>query len=170
MVEYFSATGPGWTLELMEAQYRSVLQELANGEQKSEDQIWDLVHRLHYSRPAVYEALMEYEPEDVQCRIFGHTCPVFFLQSRATETAASRPEGRNIPRQVMLKVVRRDNHVCQVCHAYVPDDEIEFDHIIPFSKGGPTTVGNLRLLCRTCNRKKSDALNELLRPQGTREP
>ena len=62
----------------------------------------------------------------------------------------------------MLQVVRRDNHVCQTCHQYVPDDQIEFDHIIPFSKGGPTTTANLRLLCRTCNRKKSSSLNEIL--------
>jgi 5-methylcytosine-specific restriction endonuclease McrA len=62
----------------------------------------------------------------------------------------------------MLQVVRRDNHVCQVCHQYVPDTDLEFDHIIPYSKGGPTTVGNIRLLCQSCNRKKSDSLRDLL--------
>jgi len=62
----------------------------------------------------------------------------------------------------MLKVVRRDNHVCQLCHAYVPDNEVEFDHIIPFSRGGPTTVENIRLLCVACNRKKSNSLAEIL--------
>jgi 5-methylcytosine-specific restriction endonuclease McrA len=36
----------------------------------------------------------------------------------------------------MLKVVRRDDYICQECHEHVKDDEIEFDHIIPFSKGG----------------------------------
>ena len=62
----------------------------------------------------------------------------------------------------MLKVVRRDNHVCQVCFKYVPDNEVEFDHIIPYSKGGPTTVDNIRLLCRSCNREKSDSFDEKL--------
>lgn len=62
----------------------------------------------------------------------------------------------------MLKVVRRDNHICQSCYQYVRDDEIEFDHVIPVSKGGPTTVDNLQLLCRECNRKKSNSLNEFL--------
>lgn len=99
---------------------------------------------------------------EVGCRATGHACPVFFVQSGATETKESRAEGRSIPRQVMLKVVRRDNHVCQSCHTYVPDDQVEFDHIIPFSRGGPTTVENIRLLCRTCNRKKSNSLSELL--------
>ena len=56
----------------------------------------------------------------------------------------------------------RDNHICQICYKYVPDTEVEFDHIIPYSNGGPTTVENIRLLCRSCNRIKSDALDELI--------
>jgi len=35
----------------------------------------------------------------------------------------------------MLKVARRDDYTCQVCHEHVKDNEIEFDHVIPFSKG-----------------------------------
>lgn len=31
---------------------------------------------------------------------------------------------------------------------------MEFDHIIPLSKGGKTELENLQLLCRNCNRKK----------------
>lgn len=62
----------------------------------------------------------------------------------------------------MLKVVRRDGQVCAVCKNNVLDDEIEFDHIIPFSRGGATTPENLRVLCRECNRKKGDGLSELL--------
>lgn len=29
----------------------------------------------------------------------------------------------------------------------------EYDHIIPFSEGGPTTVDNMRTLCRACHLK-----------------
>ncbi|OQW65790.1 MAG: hypothetical protein BVN29_08285 [Nitrospira sp. ST-bin5] len=62
----------------------------------------------------------------------------------------------------MLKVVRRDGQVCADCRTIVPDDQIEFDHVIPIARGGATTTDNLRILCRTCNRKKSDALAGLL--------
>jgi hypothetical protein len=31
---------------------------------------------------------------------------------------------------------------------------IEYDHIIPRSKGGPNTVENIQILCRMCNLKK----------------
>jgi hypothetical protein len=32
----------------------------------------------------------------------------------------------------MLKVVRRDGQICQKCNQPVADDEVEFDHLIPF--------------------------------------
>ncbi len=163
LVEYFPGPGGGWTPAEAEREHKEALQAIANGDAKTEDEIWDQVERLHYTRPYLFEALETYEPEDVQCRIFGHSCPVFFTQSAATETTDSRPEGRHVPRAVMLKVVRRDNHVCQVCHSYVPDDQVEFDHVIPFSRGGASTVQNLRFLCRACNRKKSNAIAGMLR-------
>jgi hypothetical protein len=42
----------------------------------------------------------------------------------------------------------------------VADDDIHFDHIIPWSKGGPTEENNIQLLCGPCNRKKSDKFEE----------
>ena len=59
--------------------------------------------------PGFMEELRDYSPEDVGCRIYGHCCPVFFVQSGATETKEGRREGRAIPREVMLQVFRRDN-------------------------------------------------------------
>jgi hypothetical protein len=32
----------------------------------------------------------------------------------------------------------------------------EFDHIVPFCRGGETTLENMALLCRKCNRSKKD--------------
>jgi len=53
-----------------------------------------------------------------------------------------------------LAIYYRDKGICQMCKKKVGFEDAEFDHIIPWSKGGTTTVGNGQLLCRECNRKK----------------
>jgi CRISPR/Cas system Type II protein with McrA/HNH and RuvC-like nuclease domain len=35
-------------------------------------------------------------------------------------------------------------------------DDIEFDHLEPYSKGGDTSVSNIRVVLKTYNRRKSD--------------
>lgn len=101
---------------------------------------------------------VKHDPHDLekQCSIFGHLCPVFFVNEPLTETKEKRRIGRYIPRHIMLKVVRRDNNQCQKCGRLLKDGEIEFDHIIPMSKGGCSEEHNLRLTCFDCNRDKSD--------------
>ncbi len=124
--------------------------------------IWPDNEVLRYVSDGTHEFLKQCDPVVLSCNVFGHVCPVFMMAEPFTETKASRVFGRHIPRDIMLKVVRRDNYLCQICFRHVPDNEIELDHLIPHSKGGPTTVDNLRLLCRPCNRKKSDSMEELL--------
>lgn len=99
---------------------------------------------------------------DSACRVFGHVCPVFFMAEPLTETKALRSHLRTVPRGVMLKVVRRDGQICQSCFEPVSDTEVEFDHVIPFSKGGATTADNLKLVHRKCNRTKGNSLHEIL--------
>ena len=100
--------------------------------------------------------------KEMSCSDFWHICPVFFCGEGFTETKDYRKSSRNIPRDIMIKVSRRDNNICQLCKINVLDKEIEFDHIIPYSKWWPTTEGNLRVLCRECNRKREKNANEIL--------
>lgn len=100
--------------------------------------------------------------EDISCGVFGHVCPVYYVAEPATETREQRKYTRSISRDVMLKVVRRDSQTCQKCFEIVKDNEVEFDHVIPFSRGGTSTVDNLRLVHRTCNRKKSNKTDDFL--------
>jgi hypothetical protein len=162
LVELFPGPGTGRTPAEVKVDYENALSRLTSGTPQTEEEVWEALERIHALQPWMAELIRDYPKEEVGCKIFGHTCPVFFVQSGATETKDGRRDGRTIPRDVMLKVVRRDNHVCQACHQYVPDNEVEFDHVIPYSRGGPMTVENIRLLCRACNRRKSDSLAELL--------
>lgn len=62
---------------------------------------------------------------------------------------------RHIPHNVRLTVWQRDQGKCVQCSAA---SYLEFDHIIPFSKGGASTAQNVQLLCRRCNLAKGDRL------------
>ena len=55
------------------------------------------------------------------------------------------------------------NPVCAICgNKILTIEDCEVDHIIPFSKGGPTSIENAQLTHRTCNRIKSDKIKTLL--------
>lgn len=65
--------------------------------------------------------------------------------------------GRQISQQVKDLVWNRDNGQCRECGS---NERLEFDHIIPFSKGGANTYRNIQLLCEPCNRKKSNKIGK----------
>lgn len=50
----------------------------------------------------------------------------------------------------------RQNGICPICKEYFDIKDMEGDHITPWSKGGHTTADNCQMLCKDCNRHKSD--------------
>ena len=63
-----------------------------------------------------------------------------------------KKRSRRISQDVKDKVWRRDEGKCVECSS---NENLEFDHIIPHSKGGANTYRNIQLLCEKCNRSKS---------------
>ena len=45
---------------------------------------------------------------------------------------------------------------CAICKQHFDIDEMEGDHITPWSKGGLTNSDNCQMLCISCNRQKSN--------------
>ena len=45
--------------------------------------------------------------------------------------------------------------ICPICGKHFEIEEMEADHITPWSQGGHTTPDNCQMLCRDCNRRKS---------------
>jgi len=45
---------------------------------------------------------------------------------------------------------------CELCEQYFFVDELQVDHIKPWSKGGRTELSNAQFLCRPCNNKKNN--------------
>lgn len=61
---------------------------------------------------------------------------------------AERPP---IPKAVRAKVFENDNHSCVTCGA---TEQLEVDHVIPWSKGGAHDISNFQTLCKPCNMRK----------------
>lgn len=76
---------------------------------------------------------------------------VFGAQTDVEEADQSRQTRQPIPESVRHEVWRRDQGRCVDCGSR---EALEFDHIIPVSKGGSNTARNLELRCEACNRRK----------------
>jgi hypothetical protein len=76
-------------------------------------------------------------------------------ESRSVRAAGPHVEAfarEAIPERVRHEVWRRDQGRCVDCGSR---GRLEFDHIIPISKGGSNTARNIELRCEACNRRKS---------------
>lgn len=84
--------------------------------------------------------------------IFHEDASNDFIVSIDHDNSKDRGYRPSIPESVRNEVWRRDQGKCVSCGSQI---NLEFDHIIPISKGGSSTARNLQLLCETCNRSKS---------------
>lgn len=67
-------------------------------------------------------------------------------------SARSRSGGKaRIPATLARQVMERDAYRCRHCGTHLA---LTCDHVIPESKGGPTTLENLQTLCQPCNSRK----------------
>lgn len=65
-------------------------------------------------------------------------------------------------------LLHRDHHVCQYCgHQGEP---LSLDHVMPRSRGGPTSWENLVAACHRCNVKKGDKTPEEAGMRLARKP
>jgi HNH endonuclease len=89
---------------------------------------------------------------------------VFKFRLEVAETDTSSPEEvtqqaevtRIIPTAVKLEVWKRDKGRCVECGS---SDNLHFDHVIPWSRGGSSlTPENIQLLCARHNLAKHDRI------------
>lgn len=118
----------------------------------------------------VYEKVLEgvwsdkglFELIDYHAESDGHRNVFkFFLRATDKEAPGAEPGAilvhrRLIPSEIKKEVWDRDKGKCQLCGA---QDNLHFDHDIPYSKGGSSiTVENVRILCARHNIQKSDKI------------
>lgn len=95
--------------------------------------------------------------ENIRRRFQKEMCPECDKEVQASQEYCENcgfklnRRSRHIPRWIRKIVWKRDEGICVECES---NENLEFDHIIPFSKGGANSVSNIQILCRKCNRKK----------------
>lgn len=92
---------------------------------------------------------------------------VLFSQGRQ---GAKRKYGRrrNPTPAERFAVLQRDGFKCTYCGIKALEAQLVVDHVIPFSKGGETEIGNLATACVPCNCGKAtkNVLSETLKMSG----
>ena len=61
---------------------------------------------------------------------------------------------RKFPNRDKRAAYERQKGICPHCKKHYEYEQMEADHITPWSKGGHTEPENCQVLCRACNRKK----------------
>ena len=105
------------------------------------------------------------------CDVWQRRCPVCqptrkenkntLIHSNSSCEVSKKVSMRRISDKLRYQVLKRDNFKCCACGASPaknPAVELHIDHIIPWSKGGETTIDNLQTLCSKCNLGKSDTV------------
>ncbi len=118
--------------------------------------------RVWLFRDKVYYNLDDYNEEDARLLILEHIdkerrkwerLKKKYGQSPVEAEEAKHSTSRRISEEVKTYVWRRDGGKCVRCGS---KEKLEYDHIIPISKGGSNTARNIELLCEKCNREKSN--------------
>jgi 5-methylcytosine-specific restriction endonuclease McrA len=60
------------------------------------------------------------------------------------------------PRFRRKVLFNRDNWKCQYCAAQLNRDAVTIEHVMPSSRGGPTSWKNCVTACKPCNKKKAN--------------
>lgn len=82
----------------------------------------------------------------------------FKVKPATNHNIKSRRTPREPSNRLKVQVLMRDGNRCRLCGVECNDGlhNIHFDHIIPWSKGGETTLDNLQVLCSDCNLAKGN--------------
>lgn len=90
-------------------------------------------------------------------KVFKYKLELLDESSKISEPASRQIEhNRLIPSSVKREVWKRDKGKCVICQS---KDNLHFDHVIPYSKGGSSLVAkNIQILCARHNLEKHDKI------------
>ena len=99
-----------------------------------------------------YELIDGYQRHNGARNVFKFLLKPIYDYDPSTEDYIDIVHDRQIPGDIQREVYERDNGKCTQCGS---SENLHFDHIIPFSKGGSSKVAsNIQLLCAKHNLSK----------------
>lgn len=111
-----------------------------------------VIHPVTFE-PLTFEEWMERAPEDSRfIRTSSRPVP-------APDVCVLKKYGQKPPMKVGFNrenLFRRDDRTCQYCGVTLPVVKLQVEHVVPRSKGGPTTWENCVAACNACNSQKAD--------------
>jgi len=119
------------------------------------DKIYVVLNKEHYADELITLLILEHIDKkrrkiDKERRKFESLKREYLPGSKTGKPCEE--DDRKIPEDVKIYVWRRDEGECKKCSSR---EKLEYDHIIPVTKGGSNTARNIELLCEKCNREKS---------------
>jgi hypothetical protein len=79
---------------------------------------------------------------------------IYLILSLILFSVSCFAQSRYVSQTTKKVVFSRDGGICQCCGSY---ENLEYDHISPYSCGGSSDASNIQLLCQKCNRSKSNS-------------
>ena len=99
-----------------------------------------------------YDLIDAYEKQDLERKVFKFLLKPKIELNENDQEYLDLLHDRQIPGEVQKEVYERDRGKCVECGS---TENLHFDHILPFSKGGSSKVAkNIQLLCARHNLKK----------------
>jgi len=105
----------------------------------------------------IFELIDAWKDQEGKRTVFKFKLQLSYRQSGALASGTDQIEhDRIIPTNVKMEVWKRDKGKCVLCGS---KENLHFDHILPFSKGGTSLLANnIQLLCAKHNLMKRDKI------------
>ena len=128
-----------------------------NGGEPERVRVYEKIKKGIWSYNGVFHLVDAWQEDDERRKVFKFKLiAVEGDEDFSKPVKADLPHRRIIPTWVKLEVWKRDGGKCVKCGS---TDELHFDHILPYSKGGTSiTPENVQLLCARHNLQKSNQI------------
>ena len=128
-------------------------QNIKNGKKPELVKVYEKLRYGIWTYNGLFKLMDSWKEKDFNNRLVFKFKLFFTEDSHENETNVELEHTRLIPSEIKKQVWIRDKGQCTKCGS---KDNLHFDHIIPFSKGGSSLVAeNIQLLCARHNLGKS---------------